>query len=139
MSLAPPTGFNTMDSSFLKGFHLVNELMMDTDTKTPAQAIALLVLRRVSARHGLLPPGEFGGTAARQALLHAWLALEVAVSSEVLWNAVSRALGAETNIFRQHMDALLDLLSLAGLRGEESSVRQCYFEELRAARQAGLA
>jgi len=132
--------------------------MIDAETAAPTQIVALLALRRWSVRHGIPSPSsprEPGQVredyslgkqrdivlhAVRQAARHAWLTLEIAVGGEALWNALGRShTAAEANIFRQQMDALLDLLSLAGLPNGESSARRRCFEELRSARQAGLA
>jgi tetratricopeptide (TPR) repeat protein len=136
---------------------LANELMMDSETATPLQAVALLVLRRWSARYGAPSPSstqelglgrverplgkqqDIAWRAARQSVRHAWLALEIALGGEDLWDALSHSYtAAEANIFRQHMATLLDLLSLAGLPDGEGSARRSCIEELRSARQAGL-
>jgi tetratricopeptide (TPR) repeat protein len=92
------------------------------------------------AKCRLVEPGDFPLPTVRQAARHAWLALECAVAGETLWNAVSCSLAAtEANVFRQQMEALLDLLSLAGLPDGESGARRRCSEELRSARQVGLA
>jgi tetratricopeptide (TPR) repeat protein len=72
--------------------------------------------------------------------MHACLALEVALAGESSWNGVSTLLcAAEGAAFRQQMAALLDLLNLAGLPSEDPVLQRRCLDELRSARQAGLA
>ncbi len=110
----------------------------------PAQTACLLVLRRLSDRLGA-PGRPLAGDpdltlrAARQAVRHAWLALEIALAGPPVWGRIRSFLSpAQGNVFRQQMDALLDLLSLAGLRYDDPGARRRCAAELRDARQAGL-
>jgi tetratricopeptide (TPR) repeat protein len=69
----------------------------------------------------------------RRAARQAWLALEVALAGPALWRQLR-----DGAVFRQQMEALLDLLSLAGLEADDLDVRRDCREELRGARRAGI-
>jgi tetratricopeptide (TPR) repeat protein len=74
-----------------------------------------------------------------QALRRAWLTLEIALAGRSLWARVTSTLPPdEGNAFRQQMDALLDLLNLAGLELEDADTRRRFAEQIRPARRAGL-
>jgi tetratricopeptide (TPR) repeat protein len=124
----------------------------------PAQSASLLVLRRLSngsrdsadlspsdaepnpAGRPLVAHCDIRLQAVRQATRHAWLALETALAGPSLWKKLVGTKGpaAQESVFRQQMDALLDLLSLAGLESDDADTRRRCREEMRAARQAGL-
>jgi tetratricopeptide (TPR) repeat protein len=75
-----------------------------------------------------------------RATRHACAALETALAGPPLWDHVTAWLpAARGHVFRQQMDALLDLLSLAGLEAEDPDARRRCREELRAARRTGQA
>jgi tetratricopeptide (TPR) repeat protein len=124
----------------------------------PAQATAVLVLRQrlenfagyastdsaeqVPARAMRLPAyyREASIQAVTLAARRAWLTLETALAGPETWSAASASLSAsEANSFRRQMEALLDLLNLAGLPIESAASQRRYLRELRAARRAGLA
>jgi tetratricopeptide (TPR) repeat protein len=123
----------------------------------PVQAVALLVLRRQLERLGAYAyskaadqlPGrakrllvhyrETSTQAVAQAVRRAWLTLEIAFAGPVAWSAASRALSTrKAKSFRRQMEALLDIISLAGLPSDGPASQQRCFEETRAARTSGL-
>lgn len=131
--------------------------MIDATTLTPAQAVAALVMRRrlgpssVSAQASKAARGpslaerllvkhrEATVQAVRRAARHSWLALEIALADKPVRSAVSTPLSAgDAKAFRQQTEALLDLMTLAGLPAENPGTRRRCFEELRSGRQAGL-
>jgi tetratricopeptide (TPR) repeat protein len=76
----------------------------------------------------------------RQATRHAWLALEIALGGKSVWKRITRGwTAAEGRVFRQQMDAFVDLLSLSGLHVEDPDSFQRFFDEWHAARPAALA
>lgn len=107
-----------------------------------AHIAAVVALRRLSHRHPvaelLVQRRDATLAAIRHASRHAWLALEIATGGAPLWQRITDSLSsAEGNVFRQQMEALLDLLNLAGLRGENPATLNCCRAELRSARQSG--
>jgi tetratricopeptide (TPR) repeat protein len=129
-----------------------------TAIQNPAEIIAQLVLGRFARLRGLsasapttIPAttsdeaepssqSQFLMRTLQQATRQAWLALEVALAGKPLWKHLSGSLSTpEAKGFRQQMDALLDLLSLAGLPSEDAGERLQCADELRSARQASLA
>ncbi len=81
----------------------------------------------------------FACTAGRRAFRHAWLAVEIALAGKSVWRQIAHSLPlADGNVFGQHMEALRDLLSLAGFAtDEENTGCQCR-EAIRRARQSGI-
>lgn len=78
-------------------------------------------------------------TALATATRHAWLSLEVALAGTSIWEQIMDALPhSEGDIFRQQMDTLLDLFTLAGLETDNVDARRRCREELRSARRANL-
>jgi tetratricopeptide (TPR) repeat protein len=93
----------------------------------------------IPAERLLAEHGELALRAVCQATRHAWLALEIAFAGQGIWKPISQDLApAKGNVLRQQLDALLDLLSLAGLESEDVNSRRRCLEELRSARRAGL-
>jgi tetratricopeptide (TPR) repeat protein len=122
----------------------------------PAQALAELVLLRRLVSFGedaisvdqlpsrakrlLTHYRELSMRAVGQAARHAWLTLEIALAGPDVWSATGGPLsGSKAKSFRRQMEALLDILSLSGLSSDTPASRLGFFEELRSARQAGLA
>jgi tetratricopeptide (TPR) repeat protein len=69
----------------------------------------------------------------------AWLALEVALAGPPFLARLGQSLPRERgNRLRQQLEALLDLLALAGLDSDDPNLRRGCAEELRAARRANL-
>jgi tetratricopeptide (TPR) repeat protein len=134
------------------------EFVAATETTNPVQATAVLVLRRrlasfsayaspdsseqVPARakrfvaHFCKAATKAVGIAARRA----WLTLETVLAGPEIWNAAGATFSSsEAQAFRRQMEALLDVINLAGLPIESPGSQRRYFRELRTARGAGLA
>lgn len=113
--------------------------MTNVAAMTPGQIAAVVAVRRTGMHRALQTDSASILQTVRQATHQAWLTLEVALAGKAAWQPISKALSsAQAKRFRQQMDALLDILTMAGLPGESPGSRQRCFEELRAARHARL-
>jgi tetratricopeptide (TPR) repeat protein len=70
-----------------------------------------------------------------QAIRNVWLALEAALAGPPVWDHAPQS---QSNILRQQMEALLDLLSRAGLEVDDADSRRRCREEVRSARRSRL-
>jgi tetratricopeptide (TPR) repeat protein len=69
---------------------------------------------------------------------HALLSLEIALGDAALWRQVTNlSARAPAHVFRQQMEALVDLLGKAGIQTDDSRARQLLASGLRALRQTG--
>ena len=126
-------------------------------TMNPAQIASNLVLRRLRdhiggpaipsaldqeagpAKRFLVENSNLALGAANRATRQAWLVLEMALAGPSWWKRLSHSLSiAQGHVFRQQMETLVDLLSLAGLESDNPVWRRRCWAELRSARKAGL-
>jgi tetratricopeptide (TPR) repeat protein len=113
--------------------------MINADTMNPGQVAALLATRHGLRARTIHPDGGATLRAAQQATRLTWLTLEIALAGKPAWQPISKILtAAKAKIFRQQMEALLDILALAGLPSENPNWRRQSFVELRSARHMGL-